>query len=46
LLFRHFPHLDHVLVINEFVEFWDKFGSEKGAVWQCVSLTPPGWVLM
>jgi hypothetical protein len=33
-LFRHFPHLAHVLVINVLVEFWDKFGSEKGAVWQ------------
>ncbi len=31
-LFHHVPHLAHVLVINEIVEFWDKFGSEKGAV--------------
>ncbi len=28
----HFPHLVHVLVINELVEFWNKFGSEKGSV--------------
>ena len=25
---RHFPHLPHVLVIDEIVEFWDEFGSE------------------
>ena len=33
-LLCHFPDLPHVLVINELVEFWDEFGSEKGAVWQ------------
>ena len=31
---RHFPHLDHILVINQLVEFGDKFGSEIRTVWQ------------
>jgi len=31
----HFPHLPHVLVVNQLVEFWDKFGGEEGSVWQC-----------
>jgi hypothetical protein len=34
-LFRHFPHLDHVLAINKLVEFRDKFGSEIRVVRQC-----------
>ena len=32
---RHWPDLPHVLVINQLVEFWDKFGGEEGEVWQC-----------
>ncbi len=32
--FRHFPHLGHVLVINELVDFRDKFGSEIRVVHQ------------
>ena len=31
----HFPHLPHVLVVNQLVKFWDKFGREKGEMWQC-----------
>jgi len=28
----HFPHLPHVLVVNQLVEFWDKLGGEEGVV--------------
>jgi hypothetical protein len=28
----HCPHLSHVLVVNQLVEFWDTFGGEKGTV--------------
>ena len=32
---RHFPHLPHVLVVDQLVESWDKLRGEEGAVWQC-----------
>ncbi len=32
---RHFPHLPHVLVVDQMVEFWDKFRGEEGVVCQC-----------
>jgi hypothetical protein len=28
----HFPHLPHVLVVDQMVEFWDKLRGEEGAV--------------
>ena len=31
----HCPHLPHVLVVIQLVEFWDKSGGEKGVVCQC-----------
>ena len=34
-VFRHCPHLSHVLVVNQLVEFWDTFGGEEGVVCQC-----------
>ncbi len=29
---HHFPHLPHVLVVDQLVEFWDKLRGEEGVV--------------
>jgi hypothetical protein len=29
---RHFPHLPHVLVVDQMVEFWDNLRGEDGEV--------------
>jgi hypothetical protein len=31
----HFPHLPHVLVVDQLVDLWDKLRGEEGAVLQC-----------
>jgi hypothetical protein len=45
-LFRHFPHLAHVLAINELVEFGISLVVKYVRYGSVVSLTPPGLVLM
>jgi hypothetical protein len=32
---HHFPHLPHVLVVDQMVEFWDMLRGEEGVVCQC-----------